>query len=103
MSNFFQTSDSSNKQTLGATVDGMASLLRDAPRYIVERGGQRSDSLATHEDVADFLEACGIQQESQRWHAGARANRASSGLGLSMYGLGAALAGRGIWLVFNAG
>ena len=30
---------------------------------------QRSDSLATHEDVADFLDACGIQQESQRWHA----------------------------------
>lgn len=69
LGNLFQTADRSNKPVLGTTADGMASLLRDARRYIIERGGQRSDKLATPEDVADFLDACGIQQESERWCA----------------------------------
>lgn len=69
LSAFFQPGDRSNKQALGTTANGMTGLLRDAPRYIVERAGQRSHSLATPEDVADFLNACGIQPESQRWDA----------------------------------
>jgi hypothetical protein len=39
-------------------------------RYIIERDGLRGDRLATGQDVADFLEASGIQRESQAWRAG---------------------------------
>lgn len=62
LGNLFQSADRSNRPVLD-------SLPRDLRRYIVERGGQRSGSMATAEDVANFLDACGIQQESQRWHA----------------------------------
>lgn len=37
------------------------------------------------------------------FYAGAHASRASVGLALSMYGLGASFAGRGLWLAFSAG
>lgn len=37
--------------------------------YFVERNGCRSQSKATQADIDDFLDACGIEKDSQEWFA----------------------------------
>lgn len=37
--------------------------------YFVERDGHRSTSKATQADVDGFLDACGIEKDSQEWYA----------------------------------
>lgn len=56
-------------QEVGLTPCVMADPVIDATRYIIEHNGLRAASLATPAEVGDFLDACGIFRETQKWHS----------------------------------